>query len=126
MYDVSVADRAKSIAHLLPSPCVHRVLAVLAPVAEKTSGGIIRPELHKQAEDAASVLACVVKVGPDCFRNPDDFPSGTESPPCKVGDWISFRSYSGTRIKIRDLEFRVLNDDMIETVVPKPEEFMRA
>lgn len=126
MYDIGVAKRAKDIAHLLPNPCVHRILAVLAPVSEKTSGGIIRPELHKQAEDAASVLAYVVKIGPDCFKNETDFPGGLSNPPCKIGDWISFRSYSGTRIKIRDLEFRVLNDDVIETVVPNPEEFQRA
>jgi co-chaperonin GroES (HSP10) len=51
------------------------------------------------------------------------FPTG---PWCKVGDWVVFRAYSGTRVKIHGREFRLINDDTVEAVVEDPRGVVRA
>jgi co-chaperonin GroES (HSP10) len=53
----------------------------------------------------------------------DKFPTG---PWCNVGDWVIFRSYSGTRLKIGEQEFRLINDDTVEAVVEDPRTIDRA
>ncbi len=50
-------------------------------------------------------------------------PSG---PWCKVGDWVVFRAYSGTRMKMYGQEFRLINDDTVEAVVDDPTGVVRA
>jgi co-chaperonin GroES (HSP10) len=65
----------------------------------------------------------VVKLGPDCYKDPARFPSG---PSCKEGDFIIVRPNSGTRLKIHGREFRILNDDSVEAVVEDPRGITRA
>ena len=57
------------------------------------------------------------------YSDPDKFPTG---PYCKEGDFVIFRSYSGTRFKIAGKEFRLINDDTVEAVVDDPREYTRA
>ena len=42
------------------------------------------------------------------------------------GDWVLFRAFSGTRIKIHGKEFRLINDDTVEAVVEDPRGVERA
>jgi len=65
----------------------------------------------------AEEKAFVVKMGPDCYNDKTRFPSG---PWCKVGDFILARPNSGTRLKIHNREFRIINDDSVEGVVQDP------
>ena len=65
----------------------------------------------------------VLAMGPDCYMDAIKFPSGAW---CKVNDWVLFRSYSGTRFKIKGQEFRILNDDTIEAVIGDPRLIERA
>ena len=44
----------------------------------------------------------------------------------KKGDWVIFRAYSGTRIKMYGQEFRLINDDTVEAVVDDPTGVVRA
>ncbi len=39
---------------------------------------------------------------------------------------LLFRSYSGTRFKIKGEEFRLINDDTVEAVVDDPRGYARA
>jgi hypothetical protein len=64
-----------------------------------------------------------VKAGPDAYGDKDKFPNG---PYCKEGDFVIFRSYSGTRFKIEKQEFRLINDDTVEAVVEDPRGYTRA
>ena len=75
------------------------------------------------ANAAAAVLGVVLAMGPDAYTDATKFPSG---PWCEVGDWILFRSYSGTRIKRGPQEFRLINDDTVEAVVADPVGWSRA
>lgn len=107
----------------LPEPTGYRVLIALPEIDEKTEGGVIMPESLKSMEETASILGFVLKVGPSAYEDPDKFPDG---PWCKAGDFVIFRSYSGTRFKIHGKEFRIINDDTVEAVVDDPRGYTRA
>lgn len=117
MYDTNI-DVEKSC---IPDPTGYHLLVALPTIAEKTAGGIIRPDQLRQAEATATIFGYVVSMGPDAYQG-DKFKTG---PWCKVGDWVMFRSYSGTRFKIDDQEFRLINDDMVEATVESPEKIVR-
>lgn len=116
------ADAAQLAADL-PEPKGYRILIALPEVQEKTAGGIIRPDDLRKKEETASILGLVIELGPDCYADESRFPGG---PYCKAGDWVIFRSYSGTRFKIKGREYRLINDDTVEGVVANPQVFERA
>ena len=121
----SVPAQVKEVAHksAIPDPAGFKILVAIPTVAEKTAGGIIRPDQLRQLESVASIFGYVVALGPLAYKDEQKFPTG---PWCKAGDWVIFRSYSGTRIRIEDQDFRLLNDDMVEAVVDSPEKIERA
>lgn len=106
----------------IPDPQGYKILIAMPAVSEMTEGGIIRPDEVRQLEGLASIFGYVVSMGPDCYTDKAKFPTG---PWCKVGDWVVFRSYSGTRFKIDDQDFRLINDDSVEAVVESPEKIAR-
>jgi co-chaperonin GroES (HSP10) len=110
-------------AELLPVPTGYHLLLEMPEVSEKTAGGIIRPDSLKEKEEVASIAGRVISMGPLAYTDPDKFEHGAW---CKQGDWVIVRSYSGTRFKIQGREYRIINDDTVEAVVPKPEVLERA
>lgn len=106
----------------LPQPAGYRLLIAIRKKEEKI-GNIIIPEQLRSREESASIYGCVIEMGPLAYSDPDKFPSG---PWCEVGDWVIFRAYSGTRLKIGDQEFRLINDDTVEAVVEDPSLIERA
>lgn len=112
------AKLSEDILGKLPTPKGYRILIAVPAVEEKTKGGIILPDSVKSKEETASIAAQVIDMGPDCYADPDRFPSG---PYCKDGDWIMIRAYSGTRFKIGEKEFRLINDDTVEATLNGPQ-----
>ena len=112
-----------NVASKVPEPTGYKLLIKPLEVKEKTESGIYMPDALKQAEQTASVIGFVVKAGPDAYKDSDKFPNG---PYCKEGDFVIFRSYSGTRFKIEKQEFRLINDDTVEAVVDDPRGYTRA
>lgn len=103
----------------LPKPVGYKLLLAIARKAEKV-GNILLPENTVDRESTASIVGLVLKMGPDAYLDTAKFPNG---PYCEEGDWVSFRAYSGTRFKIAgagDQEFRMINDDQVEAVLPDP------
>lgn len=107
----------------LPEPSGYRLLIAVPEISEKTEGGVFMPEQLKKAEETASIVGFVVKAGPEAYSDENKFPSG---PWCKEGDFVIFRSYSGTRFKVLGKEFRLINDDTVEAVVEDPRGYSRA
>lgn len=107
----------------MPEPSGYKILIALPEVNEKTQGGVLLPDEMKDREGIASILGAVIKLGPDAYGDRGKFPSG---PWCKEGDFVIFRSYSGTRFKVEGQEFRLINDDTIEAVVDDPRGYERA
>ena len=103
----------------LPIPVGYKILVKMRKaIDEKTKGGIYIPDQIKQDENTASLIAKVLAIGPDAYKDMSKFSSG---PWCSVGDYIMVRSYSGTRFKIDGDEYRFINDDTPEAVVSDPD-----
>ena len=105
----------------LPHPQGYKILIAMPGVEEKTGGGVYIPEDLKQREEVASILGRVISMGPDAYADK----TRTAVPWCKPGDWVIFRAYSGTRFIIDKQEFRLINDDTVEAVVPDPTGYKR-
>ena len=112
-----------SFASQLPEPKGYKLLIALPEIDEMTDGGIIKSEDSRHQESIATVVGWVMSMGPDAYVNYDRFPNG---PYCQVGDWVVFRAFSGTRLKIHGKEFRLINDDTVEAVVEDPRGVERA
>ncbi len=107
----------------LPQPKGYKLLIALPEVEEATEGGIIKSVKSQHEESIATVVGWVMEMGPDSYMNYARFPNG---PYCQVGDWVVFRAFSGTRLKIHGREFRLINDDTVEAVVEDPRGVERA
>ena len=107
----------------LPEPKGYRLLIALPEIDEKTQGGVIMPDGLVKDESTASIIGFVIKMGADAYADKERFPNGAW---CKEGDFVIFRSYSGTRFKVAGKEFRLINDDTVEGVVDDPRGYSRA
>lgn len=109
----------------LPEPKGYRILCAIPemPETEGDAGLIIKPDSVREREGTATVVLFVLKMGDQCYKDPDRFPTG---PWCKEGDFVIVRAYAGTRIKIHGREFRIINDDSVEAVVDDPRGYSRA
>ena len=107
----------------LPEPTGYRLLIALPEIDEKTQGGVIMPDGLVKDESTASIIGFVIKMGSDAYADKERFPNGAW---CKEGDFVIFRSYSGTRFKVAGKEFRLINDDTVEGVVDDPRGYSRA
>jgi chaperonin GroES len=90
-------------------------------MGEKTKGGILMGQDTVEKQQVASQCGNVLAMGPDCYRDKNRYKQG---PWCKVGDWIMFARYAGSRIKIEGGEVRLLNDDEILATIKNPEDIL--
>jgi len=112
----------EKVATQLPQPKGYKILIGIPEVSETTDGGVFMPDGLRTAEETASIIGFVIKMGDDAYSDEDRFPHG---PYCQEGDFVIFRSYSGTRFKIHGKEFRLINDDTVEAVVDDPRGYTR-
>ncbi len=115
-----VTDDVKS---QLPEPKGWKILVAMPQADEKTKGGIVKASQTIRDEEISNICGYVLKMGKECYQEKNRFPTG---PWCKIGDWVIFRAYSGTRIKMYGQEFRLINDDTVEAVVDDPTGVVRA
>jgi len=116
-------EMTEELEKILPIPQGYKILVACPEMEEKTEGGIIIAGDTRQKESTASIFGLVIEMGEDAYCDQDKFPTG---PYCKEGDWVIFRSYSGTRFKIQGKEFRLINDDTVEAIVEDPRGIERA
>lgn len=121
--DIKIPDGEAKGPTQLPQPAGFKLLIALPELEEKTDAGVYLPEQVREKESLATVVGFVLKVGSLAYKDPNKFPNGAW---CKEGDWVLFRAYSGTRIKIHGREFRIINDDTVEGVVDDPRGIARA
>ena len=122
MYSAVKKEEEPKVASQMPKPKGYKLLISPVQIDEKTEGGVYVPDALRDAEGIASIIGFVVKVGDDADKDKDKFPNGAY---CKEGDFVIFRSYSGTRFKIHNEEFRLINDDTVEAVVDDPRGYRR-
>jgi len=132
-FDVSAVDLSGVLnksneekAKQLPDPKTFHLLCVVPEAMEQYADseiGIVKSSGDIWREEMLTPVLFVVKLGPDCYKDPTRFPSG---PSCKEGDFVIVRPNSGTRLKIHGREFRIINDDSVEAVVEDPRGITRA
>tara|TARA_R100000664_G_C2758472_1_gene147370 strand:- start:4261 stop:4638 length:378 start_codon:yes stop_codon:yes gene_type:complete len=106
----------------LPVPVGYRILVALPDVEERYEGSeILKTEGEKNKEFILSILGIVLDMGEDAYKDPDRYPNG---PWCERGDYVMFRMNTGTRFKVNGKEYRLMNDDSIEAVIPDPRGIM--
>ena len=122
MYSAVKKEEEPKVASQMPKPKGYKLLISPVQIDEKTEGGVYMPDAIRDAEGIASIIGFVVKMGDDAYKDKEKFPNGAY---CKEGDFVIFRSYSGTRFKIHNEEFRLINDDTVEAVVDDPRGYRR-
>ena len=121
--EISLLEDSPRPATQLPEPKGYKLLIALPEIEEKTDGGIIKSSQSMHEESISTVVGYVLSMGTDAYADYSRFPTG---PYCQEGDWVLFRAFSGTRIKIHGKEFRLINDDTVEAVVEDPRGVERA
>ena len=108
----------------IPKPVGYHILIAM-PSIDDTFGdsGIVKAEKTLREEHILSMVGVVLDMGEQAYSDADRFPTG---PWCKQGDYVMFRSNSGTRFKVGKQEYRLINDDTVEAVVQDPSKITRA
>jgi co-chaperonin GroES (HSP10) len=119
-----LTDLPDEMPHIVDvKPTGYHLLIEIPERSDQTAGGIVRPDDYRLREQVASVIALVVEVGPEAFRDKDRFP--TQKAWCQAGDYILIHPYTGSRFQIRDsvtrrfIEYRILEDRHVLAVVSK-------
>ena len=105
----------------LPQPTGWRLIVLPFKMDERTKGGIIMNETTLEKQQVASQCGNVLAMGPQCYTDKERYPEG---PWCKVGDWVIFARYAGSRIQIEGGEIRLLNEDEILATIKNPEDIL--
>jgi hypothetical protein len=116
-------ETAEKKAKQIPEPSGFHILCMVPEVEDKFDSGLVKAESTIGFEERLTTVLFVMKLGPDCYKDPARFPSG---PWCKEGDFILVRPNSGSRLKIHGREFRIINDDTVEGLVDDPRGIARA
>jgi len=116
-------ENADELENALPTPVGYRILVAL-PKVEETFGDtrIIKSSKEQHLDHVLSTIGLVIDMGLEAYSDKERF----DTPWCKTGDYVMFRANTGTRFKIGDTEFRLMNDDSVEAVVPDPRAVARA
>ena len=101
----------------LPEPTGWRILVLPFKQKEKTKGGIIFSQESLDKARIATNCGYVIKMGDLCYADKDKF----KEPWCKLGDWVIFARYAGSRLPIEGGEVRILNDDEVLGTISDPE-----
>lgn len=118
-FQASVDEKARQ----LPRPSGYRILCAIPNVDEEFENGLLKADVTIDYEEKLATVLFVVDLGPDCYKDTARFPNG---PWCKKGDFVIVRPNSGTRLLIHGKEFRLINDDSVESVVEDPRGIKRA
>ena len=114
----------EQLEELLPVPAGYRVLVALPQIKETyDDSDLVKSSRTMHEEHVMSIIGLVIDMGDQAYSDKDRFPTGAW---CKQGDYVMFRANSGTRFKIGGVEYRLMNDDSIEAIVPAPSSITRA
>ena len=101
----------------LPQPSGWRLLVLPFTPKEKTKGGILFSQEQLDKARIATTCGYVLKMGDLAYADKEKF----GKPWCKVGDWVMFARYAGSRLPIEGGEVRILNDDEVLGTIGDPE-----
>lgn len=110
-----------SVLERMPQPSGWRILILPYKGAAKTKGNVFLPEEYVERQSLATVVAYVLAIGPDAYKDQTKFPNG---PWCKKGDWVMIGRYAGARFRIEGGEVRIINDDEVIATIIEPSDVL--
>ena len=111
-----------SILERMPQPTGWRMLVLPYAGKVKTKGGILLANETVNREALATVVAYVVKKGPQCYNDKARF---GDKPWCEEKQWVLIGRYSGSRFKLEDgAEGRIINDDEVIATILDPDDIV--
>ena len=111
-----------SILERMPQPTGWRILVLPYAGKVKTKGGILLANETVNREALATVVAYVVKKGPQCYNDKARF---GYKPWCEEKQWVLIGRYSGSRFKLEDgAEVRIINDDEVIATILDPDDIV--
>ena len=111
-------ENIKSQESQLPVPSGWRLLVLPFTPREKTKGGILIAQESLDKLRVATNCGYVLSMGPLAYLDKEKYPTG---PCCKIGEWVIFARYAGSRLPIEGGEVRILNDDEVLGTIKDPE-----
>ena len=112
----------KSLIDRMPQPTGWRMLVLPYAGKVKTKGGIVLAQETVDREALATVVAYVVKMGPQCYNDESRF---GDKPWCEEKQWVLIGRYSGSRFKLEDgAEVRIINDDEVIATILNPDDIV--
>lgn len=112
----------KSILDRMPQPTGWRMLVLPYAGKSKTKGGIHLAKETVNREALATVVAYVVKMGPQCYNDKSRY---GEKPWCQEKQWVLIGRYSGSRFKLEEgAEVRIINDDEVIATILNPDDIV--
>ena len=102
----------------LPVPSGWRLLVLPFTPREKTKGGILIAQESLDKLRVATNCGYVLSMGPLAYQDKEKYPTG---PWCKIGEWVIFARYAGSRLPMEGGEVRILNDDEVLGTIKDPE-----
>jgi co-chaperonin GroES (HSP10) len=115
-------ENIKSQESQLPEPSGWRLLVLPFTPREKTKGGILIAQESLEKLRIATNCGYVLKMGPLAYQDKEKYPTG---PWCKIGEWVIFARYAGSRLPIEGGEVRILNDDEVLGTINDPESVLQ-
>lgn len=98
-------------------PTEYKVLVKPIKVDDKTKGGIILPDEHKDREQFAQMQGTLIAISPLAFTYADDDAWGDAEKP-KPGDKVMFAKFAGAAVKGMDgADYRIINDRDLTAVI---------
>lgn len=97
------------------NPLDVRVLVLPDPVEERSIGGIILPDQHKEKEKFAQMKGTLIAVGVNAWSEASH--NSTFIPP-RPGDRVLISKYGGVMVTGDDgKEYRIMNDEDVTAVL---------
>jgi len=97
----------------------NQILCAVYIRPEKTKGGIVLPDQHRNEDRHQSKVGLILKVGPDAFV--DESGVWFKEVSVKVHDWIVFRPSDGWSITVNGVLCRILKDENVRGRVSHPD-----
>ena len=113
-------ENIKDTVDELPEPSGYRILVLPFTPKSKSAGGIIFSQESLDKARIATTCGYVLKMGDLAYKDKEKF----GQPWCKLGDWVIFARYAGSRLPIEGGEVRILNDDEVLGTVSDPESIL--
>lgn len=119
-----ISDDSTPDPKVLPNVVGWSLLVRPVAIRSKTKGGIIVPQ--KTRDDIAylttvgRVLACgALAYCRDDMRDPA---TGVVAPWCKVGDFVCYGKFKGTKFSYKGVKMLLINDDDVRMVLANPDD----